>query len=84
MKLQAKKAYGGVQAWLHMFLILVLNYAHIWRCVSSQLYSSAKPKERASDCYWIGVWMVSRAGLGALEKRHISCSCQDKYIMNSN
>jgi hypothetical protein len=35
------------------------------------------PRERATGAHWIGSWVGPRASLDDLEKRTISCPCQD-------
>jgi hypothetical protein len=46
--------------------------------VSDQLHVPvALPPGRAPGTHWIGDWVGLKAGLDAVEKRKISCACQE-------
>jgi hypothetical protein len=44
--------------------------------LNAREWSTSRPGERdpGRPTHWIGGWVVPRAGLGAVEKRRISCS----------
>jgi hypothetical protein len=59
------KAYGGVDVWMHIFLIS-----------AGGEWSASRPcrftlGERAFDTHWIGAWVGPRAGLDDVEKRKV-------------
>jgi hypothetical protein len=59
------KAYGGVDASIHIFLTSAIVGGY-W---STSLPGRFTPGERAPGTYWIGGWVDLRAGVDDLEKR---------------
>jgi hypothetical protein len=65
MKHYAMKAYGGVDLYIHIFLISVLAGSER----SDSLSGRFIPGEEAPVIHWIGGWVYPRAGLDDMEKR---------------
>jgi hypothetical protein len=61
------KAYGEVEAKIHIFLIWALVGGE-WSASRSCRFN---PGERATGTHWIGSWVVPRGGLDDVEKRKI-------------
>jgi hypothetical protein len=59
------KAYGGVDVYIHTFLISVLAGGE----QSASRPGGFTPEERAPGTHWIGLWVDPRAGLDDVEKR---------------
>jgi hypothetical protein len=59
------KAYGGVDAEIHIFLTSALVGGE-W---SASRPSRFTPRERTPNTHWIGGWVGPRAGLDNVEKR---------------
>jgi hypothetical protein len=65
IKHYAMKAYGGVDVYIHIFLISALVGGE-WSPSRPGLFT---PGERAPCTHWIGGWVGPRAGLDDVEKR---------------
>jgi hypothetical protein len=59
------KAYGGVDAYIHIFLTSALVGGE-WL---ASLHGRFTPGEKAPGTHWIGGWVDPRAGLDNVEKR---------------
>jgi hypothetical protein len=59
------KAYGGVDAYIHIFLTSVLGGQ--WSDSCSGRFT---PGERAPGTHWIGGWVGHRTGLEDVEKKN--------------
>jgi hypothetical protein len=62
------KAYGGVNAYIHIFLTSELAGGE-WSALRSYRFTPPPPGERAPGTHWIGDWVCPRAGLDGVEKR---------------
>jgi hypothetical protein len=54
----------------------ILDLGTRWRLVFSITPWSVCPWERAPGTHWLGGWVGHTAGLDALEKRIVSCTCR--------
>jgi hypothetical protein len=70
------KTYGGVEVYLHAFLISALDGGE-WSASHPGRYTN---RERSPDTHWIGGWVGPRAGLDAVTKRNIPSPRRDSNL----